>query len=115
MKKLLLLFFCVSSLLAVTPKWFYNLDKQSANHYIGYGEASTLKEAKNIALSAIASEISLRVKSSFSSSVKVDNDVALKEFENKQSQKSDADLSGSKVLKLTEIEDRFFVQSCMKI
>jgi hypothetical protein len=49
---------------AIPPKWFNNLQKTDSNEFIGYGVGMQLEEAKSYALSDIAEQKGVHIKSS---------------------------------------------------
>jgi hypothetical protein len=106
---LLLFTLLTQTVLAVVPDWYHELIPKSTNHYIGYGEAKSDKEAQSLALGDIAKQISVKVKSSFSSAVMVKDNQASKRLKSNNSQQTEADLSGYEVIRAQKIRDTFYV------
>jgi hypothetical protein len=109
MKKVLILgsLLCVS--LMAQPAWYYNLKKSHANIYIGYGQASSEKEAKANALQDIASKISVTVQGNFSKNVSVHNGEVDRQLTNLSQQKSKAQIKDYKILKSELDTGKYYV------
>ena len=101
----ILIFSFIFSFLFATPKWFYSLDNNKSNYYIGYGEGKTIKEAKNNALNDISSQIEIKIKSEFESNV---NNYK-KNISQKLNLSTNANLTDYKVLKVENKDNKYYV------
>jgi len=93
------LFLLLSVELFAVPSWFLKLHEKNQNVYIGYGVAKSGIQAKQDALSDIASQIFVSVNDSVSSHVSDVNGHVSSSNESETSQKSFATLSDYKLLK----------------
>ena len=103
-----LLFFTTLSLMA-QPSWYYNLPKKASNTFIGYGQGSSEKEAKALALQDIAMQLSVKVKGSFSKKTTVHDGQAHNDLNAVNQQKSQADIKGYELRKLAFEHGTYFV------
>ena len=105
--------FLLASLLSVqlfaAPSWFYKLQDENANVYIGYGVSSSGVKAKQEALNDIASQIFVSVDNSINSQVSDVNGHVSSVNESKSSQKSFATLSDYKLLKFEYKDGEYYV------
>ena len=103
MKKFLFsLFFAVSA--SAQPLWYLHLQSDSSSTYIGFGSSESEESAKQSALNDVASQISVNIDSSVSSSIKDENGQVNSVHENKSSQNTKASLSDYKLIK-SELQD----------
>ncbi len=109
MQKVAALFLLFTISLWAQPSWYYNLKKPDANTYIGYGQASSEKEAKTLALQDIAAKISVQIKGDFSSSMTLSNGQVDKQVSNTSQQKTQAKIRDYKLMKLSFEEGTYYV------
>ncbi len=105
----LFLFLFTLTAFAQPPKWYHNLSSKIPNTYIGYGQAKSEAQARNKALSDIVSQISVKVKSEFSSATVVSGDDVKKQARNTSSQKSHGDISDYKVEKFLSDNGLYYI------
>jgi len=101
----ILIFSFIFSFLFATPKWFYSLDNNKSNYYIGYGEGKNIKEAKMNALNDISSQIEIKIKSEFESNI---NNYK-KNISQKLNLSTNANLTDYKVLKVENKDNKYYV------
>jgi len=108
MKKLLL-FLLISTCSYATPSWYHNLYAKKTNTYYGFGSADSETKAKQLALSDIASQISVHISSSTKLSMKIidGKESSLDRFTTKQN--SQATLSDYKLLKSEFNNAKYYV------
>ena len=109
MLKTLLILLSMTFLLVAQPSWYYKLSKSDNNTFIGYGQAGSEKEAKALALQDIAMQLSVKVNGSFSKKTTVHNGKAQNNLSTVNQQKSQADIKGYKLLKLSFDHGVYFI------
>ena len=109
MVKILVTLLSLTSFVVAQPSWYYNLVKKGDNSFIGYGQAGSEKEAKALALQDIAMQLSVKVKGDFSKKITVHNGKASNDLKSLNQQKTQADIKGYKLLKLTFDQGLYFV------
>lgn len=99
----------MSSYLLSAPIWYYNLPNEKSNFYLGYGEGTAESEAKQNALSDVASQIFTKIDNEVVQNKKSSNGGYEKNIEIKSSQKTKANLSDFEVLKVEFKDEKYFV------
>ena len=97
--------FSFLTILNAQPSWYYNLQNNKQNFYIGYGSAKSENEAKQNALVSISSQISTKIDSSLTTT----KTYGKKDVQIKSSQKTKANISDYKVLKMSNDDGKYFV------
>ena len=97
-------FVLLPSYVFATPNWYYNINSNKPNTYIGFGSANSEQEAKQIALEDISSQISVQIDSKTTRTKKIIAGDYQKNIEQKSTQKTKANLSDFKLLKI-DLED----------
>jgi len=110
--KIVLLLSFILSFLHADISWFniQNLPKKSSNHYIGYGSAKNLNQAKLLAKKDIAQQISLTVKSVDSSHYgRNQAGVSANEFSSKVEQVANVNLELTETIKIEQEGEFYYV------
>jgi hypothetical protein len=107
--KIVFFFFIVVSSVFAMPTWYHNLPKAKQNTDIGYGSASSEKEAKQNALNSIVSQISTTIEHKTSIDKKMVAGNYQKDIAIKSTQQSKAKLYDYNLLKLEYKDREYFV------
>lgn len=96
------------AVMAAPPAWF---SQPSSNNYeiVGYGEAASLTEAKDMAYSDIAQTLKLKVSSSTDITKKVHNGQYDSQFMQRMKTSSSAELIGAKIEQTQQVDDIWYV------
>jgi len=109
MMKKIVLTLGLANLLLATPLWYHNIKETKPNHYIGYGSGGNESEAKQGALSDIASQILTKIDTTSTQNKSQSDGKYKNDFEVKSIQNSKVNLSDFEVVKLSEEDGKYFV------
>ena len=107
MKLLILLFLIVNSY--ATPTWYLNVKAKNSYEIIGFGEGTTLKEAKLFAKDDIAKQIQTSVASTAQRDVSLHNEELHKSFSSRTIEKTNVELQDVKLIESAKVNDTFYV------
>ena len=109
LKKILALFSLSTLLFGDVPSWYHALHVTKANSYAGYGDGASENEAKQNALTDIASQIYTKVESQRVQKEKLINGNYEQNIEVQSSQNTKADMSDYELLKAENVDGRYYV------
>ena len=97
------------SLFATEPSWYHNLPNTTPNTYLGYGNGHSESEATQNALNSIASQISTKIDTQTVVDKKFVDGSYKKDIKETSSQKTKANLSDYKTIKMGFDDGEYFV------
>jgi len=99
----------LANLLLATPLWYHNIKEIKPNHYIGYGSGGNESEAKQEALSDIASQIFTKIDTTSTQNKSSSDGKYKNDFEVKSIQNTKANMSDFEVIKGESEDGKYFV------
>ena len=110
MKQIILLILFINQLLATPPDWYRNQSILSNNYeIIGYGEGTTLEEAKQISKSDISKMIQTILSSNLSIEKNIKDDIYTKKISSNINEKSNVILTNIEVIQTSFQDNKYYV------
>ena len=109
-KQFVLLSSFILQLLATPPSWYINQSLSSKNYVIiGYGEGSTIEEAKQVSKSDISKMIQTTISSHVSINKNINNTIYGKNISTNINEKSNILLTDLQVIKTSFSDNKYYV------